>query len=256
MGFGGVLGFGIDWELGRRLIMKRVNVVAMALFIVAGGGSAMAHEGDVGVVAIDGRLTTGIVVENATGAAFVLPGQRVFLAELDADGFAADPGLFGSRITSETGPLTLGADTSIGFVIRGPLTAWNGTEFVSTSNRMRLEFANGNLQATTPVTNTNVSGFSLPLGAEFDEHWDFFLQGASASDAPVAGIFALELALTGSGGLRESLPFWMIFNFGADEAAHEAAEGYAEAVLVPAPGAAVLVLGGAGVMGWRRRRGG
>jgi hypothetical protein len=234
--------------------MLRTLPLASALALAAlAAPHALAHEGDVGLAIINNRLVTGIVEEDAGSEWVIANGQRVFLGELDSAGFAADPGLFSGPLGSATGPITIPAGAGLGFNIRTSLLAWNGAGFSATDHQMRLEFASGAVSATTPALPAIVPGFPIGTGTGgFDEHWDFFLQ-RTAGPLQV-GIYLLEVELLlANSSVQASDPIWFVMNFGDTEVAHEVAEEWVEANLVPTPGAAGLIAL-AGLTATRRRR--
>lgn len=220
----------------------------MTCLVLAGvAGVASAHEGDYGLVLIDGRVVTGIgdhddgVVEDI--------GERVFAAEMSLAGsnwFADEPGIF-------IGAGSMPDNVGVGFVLEAALRRWDGTGAVDFSSvspaAMTLEF--GPSSATTAMSDGDVGGFSILYDADsptgFDEHFDF-LMDASAGE----GIYLLQMRFTVD-GFADSQSVWTVFNAGLEEDAHEAAIGYVENVIVPAPGSVALLLGG-GVLATRRRR--
>lgn len=221
-------------------------ILSVGIVSLVGVAGALAHEGDVGLKVVSGKITTGIVEDTGSGEV-VIPGQRVFLAEMGtvAPGFADEPGHF-----AEAGAFAQG--TGIGFNIRKALRSWNGTDFNAiASTTMRLEDGSGTQVRTTPLSDSLVSGFSfVTVGATggFDEHLNFFL------DTNTPGIYLLELDTWDSQGqFTPTDAYWMVFNNGLSEAEHEAAEEWVEENLVPTPGALGLI-GAAGLLGGRRRR--
>ncbi len=237
----------------RRTLAATLSAAAFAAATLLSTASALAHEGDIALAVVNNRLVTGISEQVGTSEWVVPNGQRVFLGELDAAGFAADPGLFAGPTGSASGPLTLPAGGLIAFNIRTSLLAWNGAGFTATDHAMRLEFAAGALAATTPTTPAMVPGFGISTGTgAFDEHWDFFL--TRAAGVLQTGIYLLELDLFLAGSsVQGAEPIWLVMNFGDTEENHEFAEEWVETNLVPSPGAAgLLALGGLAAA--RRRR--
>lgn len=217
--------------------MRAVILSVSALAI--GAGAALAHEGDVGLVIIDGSIVTGIV-EDGPGGEFVIPGQRVFAGEMFEFGgriYADGPGLF-----SEAGVFP---DSDLNFDFASPVQRWDGSTFVSAPQTYTLEF--GPLSATSPSVGS-APGFGIAVGpAGFDEHYDFYLND------PETGVFLLALDLSSSdSSIGGALTTYFVFNNGEDEMVHDAAIDYVQDVIIPAPGSLALL--GLGALAMRRRR--
>lgn len=216
----------------------RASIIGLsALAIIAGGVSA--HEGDIGLVIIDGRIVTGIV-EDGPGGEFVIPGQRVFAAEMFEFGgfiYADEPGLF-----AQAGVFP---DSELGFNFASPVQRWNGTTFEGTTQTFTLEF--GPLSATSPLAGS-APGFGIGVGpAGFDEHYDFFLND------PEPGVYLLALDLFSSDpSIRGARTTYLVFDYDAAPGQHDAAIHYVEDVIIPSPGSLALL--GLGTLAIRRRR--
>lgn len=205
--------------------------------------------GDIGVRENGGILETFLVFDDV-GSVGGEPVERVFLGELGSIEFGPfgidDPGFFTD---------TLSEGTTVGFNIRDELKRWDGSTFVGGIGET-MTVANffgtpGQIDVTT--SSGFVGGFDVATvsGGIFDQHPAFLLNGAGGD--PADGVYLLELEAT-SPTLESSLPLWVVFNLNRPELEHDEAAEYVEAMLVPGPGSAgVLVMLG-GVVAIRRRR--
>jgi len=217
-----------------------MRTIITAFTMLAVAGTAMAHEGDVGLKIIDGRIVTGIV-EDGPGGEFVIPGERVFAAEMFEFGgriYADEPGLF-----AEAGEFP---DSQLGFDFASPVQRWDGSTFVSTSQTYTLEF--GPLSATSPLAG-GAAGFGIGVGpAGFDEHYDFYLND------PEAGVYLLAIDLwSDDSTIAGAETTYLVFDYDAAPGEHDRAIDYVEDVVIPAPGSLAL-LGLGGAFAARRRR--
>lgn len=219
----------------------RTTLTATIALAVAGSvaQSTLAHEGDVGLKIVDGRIVTGIV-EDGPGGEFVVPGQRVFAGEMFEFGgriYADGPGLFAAP-----GEFP---DSDLNFDFASPVQHWDGSTFVSATQTYTLEF--GPLSATSPAAGT-APGFGFGVGPDgFDEHYDFYLND------PETGVYLLALDLSSSeSSIGGAMTTYLVFNNGEDESIHDAAIDYVQDVIIPAP--ASLAVLGVGALVMRRRR--
>ena len=210
-----------------------------ATIALAVAGTAIAHEGDVGLTIIDGRIVTGIV-DDGPGGEFVIPGQRVFAAEMFEFGgriYADEPGLFAAP---DEFP-----DSQLGFNFASPVQRWDGSTFVSAAQTYTLEF--GPLSATSPLAG-GAPGFGIGVGpAGFDEHYDFYLND------PEPGVYLLALDLwSDDRSILGAATTYLVFDYDAAPGEHDRAIAYVEDVIIPAP--ASLAVLGLGALALRRRR--
>lgn len=227
---------------------KITSSVWMAMAAASMTGAAFSHGGDIGFKIVGGSLKTGSVLDDGSGE-YVLPGQRVFGGEmLISDGVSDEPGFYAEAGTLHSGDL-------ISFSVRKALRVWNGTDFNSIADEtMRIENPAGTAFVETPLTDPSSPiaagwGFAFPASGDLDEHPIYYVNGRT-----VPGIYLLELELTTSqAGIINSPSFWVVFNDGGDESQHDAAIGWTQDNLVPAPGAAALLVFG-GLIPTRRRR--
>lgn len=227
--------------------MDRTNLTVLFLGLGAAlASSAMAHEGDIGLKIVSGKIATGEVVDNGSGEE-VLVGTRVFGAEMGliGPGFADEPGYFAQENEFAQG-------AAMGFNIRKALRAWNGSDFSGiAAQTLLIEDPAAINSVNTPATDLFTAGFdylSVDASGGFDSHLNFTL-----SDVNAVGVYLLELESTGT-GLTTSDAYWIVFNNGDSEEAHDAAIDWVQTNLVPAPGSAALLLG-AGLLARSRRRG-
>jgi hypothetical protein len=213
--------------------------LSLATAFLACASEARADEGeahkDIWVSSSSGALRTGSW-DHVTGEVTSLS-ERVFKAEFGEDPefpFSIDEPGIGSDLLGST--LTMNLLQGLG--------AWNGNGF---------DAANANLLASyggQDAFSSTGGSFSFLVSEGLDLHADFTILGLGDSD-PANGIYLAAFTFA-SANLATSETFWIVFNLGLDEAAHEAAEEWVAANLVPAPGAlALLALGGA--LGRRRR---
>lgn len=245
--------------------MRNFVHVFAAFALAATAAAALGHDGDVGLSFLGGRITIGIVTIPGPGIQeFVLPGQRVFGAEfteIAGSVYAADPGFFSGPVLGQTA-LTLPASSTLRFNILGSLMRWDeaAQNFspVTPGERLRLEFAAGALTCSSALDGSSVSGFGFDTGPTggFDEHYDYYLDAASGQTAPAAGIYAIALDLYIEGRANSnSLPYYTVFNYNADDAQHDAAIEYVANSIIPTPTAAsALILCGGLLVTCRRRR--
>ncbi len=229
--------------------MIRFKTTGLSLLGAAGAvglsaAPALAHEGDIGLQNIGGAFSTWLVEEVGGVEIFAEP-ERVFGVEMGPGGRIDDPGFYTDGVAA------VGLDgVALSFVLEGRLREWNGTEFVDSTNTMDAELEFGP-SVTTSSDGSDVAGFVFEnIGGAFDTHLDFVL----GSDD--VGIFALQMRLVDdNGGLDDSRSFWISFNNGDEEEAHEESIEWLVAN-VPAPGAVASLLFGGALVGGRRRRNG
>ena len=227
----------------RRMFNFCVLASASVAFITgnAAGDGPLPH-GDISPYAFGGTIRTNLISEDGTTT---FPGARVFYAELGADvpDFSSEPGWL-----SPDG--SFAGEGVLSFRFNRALKAWNGTDFVDTTARMSLSF--GPLgPATTPLTDIAVTGFGLPIDEHggLHDHPDYLLEPGASDD-----VYLLDISFFSDDlGLSASEPVWILFGRNATEAEAEAAYDRAMET-IPAPGATMALLGGAWMLGRRRRR--
>ncbi|MFZ4573311.1 MAG: hypothetical protein ACOYN0_02870 [Phycisphaerales bacterium] len=158
------------------------------------------HGGDVGLSVTDAAIRTN---------------DRVYLADFGelAANFTDEPGF-------DCIPGTFAPGSALGFTAHGALQKWNGSGFAIAEERLEIGFG-GVLSALTPLDNSDVFGFSLPVGAngQWHRHLEYTLQ-APATD----GAYLLALSLASSDtGLAPSEVFYIVFNQNLNELQHDKA---------------------------------
>lgn len=226
------------------------GVVSLAALGTA--SSALAHDGDVGLENNAGRLATILVSGEPPSQTFLDP-ERVFGAELlfsvDDNAVLTDEPHFATDDSSVLG-------LSINFTLTKSLRVWNDTLGVFEATSQTMTVGNPGLglgNVTTPPTDSLVAAATIPSFLAHNPVYLWTLDGATASTGE--GVYLVEGVFANPGGsLQSSLPVWFVFNYGLDEDVHDRAIDYAADVLVPAPGAAGLILAMVGGVAVRRRR--
>jgi hypothetical protein len=175
---------------------------------------------DIWVTASGGQIVTG-GWDDGTGEV-VNPSQRVFEGELGLDPafpFSGDEPGIGSDLVG----------TTLSMNLSGTLGTWDGSGFVPSTSMLTVSY--GGQWASTGTGGS----LSFLVNPGLDLHPDFAMSGPGGSD-PANGIYLATLDF-GASGLTASAPLWVVLNLGMSEAEHEAAVEWAEANLVPAPGA-------------------
>jgi hypothetical protein len=232
--------------------MRATKFSALAALVCVAPVHAQKH-GDIAPLVENGRIVTWLGLHDPPPGSLIGP-ARVFEAEFP------DPGTIGPGdpiIINEPGYFGLSGNPlegfSLGFNIRTYLREWSvpAQEFPDAPASTTITASAPVIGAvTTPLTGVLVPGLTLPSlpAGGFDFHFDHEL------NANTPGIYLLELELfTNRPGTANSLPYWVVFNYGLSEPEHEAAVEWVETNLVPAPGGATL-LALAGVLASRRRR--
>ncbi|CAG1004477.1 hypothetical protein PHYC_03145 [Phycisphaerales bacterium] len=194
--------------------LRLVGIAAASL--VSASAMAQVHQGDIILSIADGRIAT-----NAGSTP-----DRVFGATLQPGSppFATSPGF-------DCLPGTFPASSRIGFRILDSLRLWNGGDFTGISpSQMRIAFST--LQAFTPTSPETVEGFSLLVGSngQWHRHLEFTLLAPADP-----GLYLLDLQIYNTGGVADSLPFWIIFNNGMDPAQLEPAARWVREHLIDPP---------------------
>lgn len=195
-------------------IVSIVSTASLVSFSTLTSFSALAqdHAGDVGIEVDNNTIITGLEDPNGTFAPF-----RVFGSEFGEGGifnFTDEPGFDG-----EAGTFTPGTQT--GFNILAPLFVWNGNGFEPTGGEtLTINFSS--LVRTTDSGFVAGFGLTVPANGSWHRHLGFTLN-ADGQGVRDPGIYLLELELWNNGGLTNSEPFWIVFNFQEDDAVHDAA---------------------------------
>lgn len=202
---------------------RSIAVVSLASLVAAAPASADKEPHlDLWVTAVGGVTVTG-GWDHGTGAV-VNASQRVFEAELGLDPafpFSGDEPGIGSDLVGTTVTMSL---------LQG-LGAWNGSGFSASSSGLLASYGGQDALSTTG------GSFSFLVTAGLDLHPGYTL--VSPSGDPANGIYLAAFTVA-AGGNAASDTFWVVFNLGMDEAEHAAAVEWAEANLVPAPGALAM----------------
>jgi len=230
-----------------RTVLAAVAVVSV-LVVPTFADEGEEEHFDVWLQAGASALITGAIDEDGTPLESV---HRVFGAEFgeeptepfaaDEPGFQAIDGTFGSSEEFRVN-------------ITDAVTRWTGSGFGSTGETITLEFGPSDVTSGAGF----VSGFTFTADSAggFHDHFEIILNGdgSGLGTDPDPGIYLLPLSLElTSGALAPTDTFWFVMNLGQDEADHDAAIGWVQSNLVPAPGAFAL-LAGFGLIGSRRRK--
>lgn len=231
------------------------SIPATALALALAASAAAQFNSHLGIsVGSDGDLVT----ERWQSGTGYLGAERVFAFNGIDDGAG---GLFFDVGTNSVGG-TFAYPGEIGFDFMSPLGVWDGDHFDLVASTVTFQFG--------PITATSGSGVVPGYGtlvrdpnthptnpAQWGRHHTHQNVFMSAGTAP--GVYLMEFVLwyePGNGNpttYGDSLPFWMLFNYGGSVEEVVAATAWVQTNLVPAPGA-IALLGAAGLLGRRRRR--
>ncbi|MFO0912577.1 MAG: hypothetical protein U0795_06455 [Pirellulales bacterium] len=229
--------------------------------------ASVAHD-DIVPYAVDNQIVTG-GHDDVLGTDTIT--ERVFGLDFGED--PADPYVIGDpgfnngsfAIGVFPGDGLLPQNITLGFAPVSDLWYWDGADAVDFgpaptdvslglkrgSNMVSIS-GSGQSGTVPTIGNTGTSG-------RLHVHLESLLQYADSVDpsAPNApdGIYLLSLVLTAPGSnLKNSEPFYLVYNNGLSEEVHDMALGWVEQTLVPEPGSAVLgALGLLGLFAVRRR---
>ena len=199
----------------------------------------------------------------------LLPYMRVFGYDFGEDPgdpfFTQDPGFnaaSGSGLPAGS-QLLFNIVGAAGLGLPANLSFWDGTGAVSFSQTPAdetLTLAFGSQNRIVDDSTSFVSGFSLQTvtaTGSIHRHLNATLNGVGGD--PTSGIYLLPLELQSSdASLVKSLPFFVVYNNGLDEAVHDLAIDWVKdnLVAVPEPSSFLLlatVASGAGLMTRRRQ---
>lgn len=200
----------------------RVFIIAFALALTMFPGAPAAAQGHGGDIEL--TVEDGIIVTNGGSGPL-----RVFLSEFGEvfPDFASEPGF-------DTEPGTFPEQTEIGFNIVDAVRIWDGESFEAVAPAMISVELGALGPALSPSEPDGFSaGFTLPVqsGGLWHRHYDYVL-GTPAT----AGIYLLKLELFHTGGIGTSLPFYIVFNQGSSETAHDEAYEFVLGTLLSSPG--------------------
>lgn len=225
-----------------------LRTLAITSVLAVSPSISLAHDGDIGIRNLGGRIDTVLVSGEPPSQVFGADTERVFAVELAWNALE-------SAVLAEEPGYASNDSTVLGRSLRPDilksLRRWNGTEFITTSTTMKTGKLPGFPFITTPATDTVTP--TNPFIVTDDFHFDWVLNGATETTG--LGIFLVEMNLVDTSPTNPLLPsesFWIVFNYGEDELDHEAAIEYVETNLVPAPSAAA-VLACSALLSRRRR---
>lgn len=235
--------------------MRHADLTRMTVVLAVAGLTThvLAHgEGDIGLLLQGNRIVTAVADDDA--GTFTDIGERVFAGEIDfVSNVGDDPGFFTTDGPGLPGGFTaFSPGTTISYQTNGAIKEWDGSTFVSTSNRLRQIVIPGVVEILSPTDGSVVPGFEYAYnGGEFDEHPDYAMLDDSSP-----GIFLWKIAFNATdefGNLiASSDEVWVVFDFGLGEFEHELALEWAEKN-IPSPGV-LLPLAFGGLVASRRRR--
>lgn len=225
------------------------TTLGLALSCVIAPAALAGPDTDLGLIVTDGHLATA---EWDHVAGVIGSPTRVFggaLSVVAGVAFGDEPG-YGAPSGTFTAP------GAVRFHLTAPIQAWDGSAFVGSSVRLQIEDDAGSFSIWSPQSNLDpASTFELPVGtSQVHQHYSNYLFAADQTSLPGTGVYLASMFVDAPGlNLSASPTFWIVFNFGADEATHEAAIAWANDVLVPAPDLAPALLA-LPLMVRRRRR--
>jgi hypothetical protein len=212
--------------------------------------TASAQHADIRPYVYNDRIHTAAFVD---ATSVELPNVRVFGYEFGEDAdepyFAQDPGFnaasgSGLPVGSQLLLNIVGAD-SLG--LPANLSFWDGAGAVNFAPPPADESLTLNFGSQSCVADSSsgfVAGFNLQTVAAsgaVHRHLNAFLNGG-ASEPPL-GVYLLSLELASSADeIEESLPFYIVYNNGLSEDAHDMALGWVQDnLVVPEPSSTLLI---------------
>ena len=243
-----------------------MKTCSLAIVLSLLAATACAQHSDIRPYLSGGQIqTSGYVDSTSTN----LPGMRVFGYDFGEDPsqpyFAQDPG-FNAGTTSG-----LPGGSQLLFNIAGAgslglpanLSYWNGAgevAFAGVPSGETLTLNFGSQSRIADNSTSSVTGFSLQTvlaSGAVHRHLNAFLNGSGGD--PAAGVYLLALELESSDvAITKSLPFFVVYNNGLSEDAHDQAIGWVhDTFVVPEASVMSLVLigGAVGTLRTGRRSG-
>ncbi len=226
----------------------KTHALLFAALLICIASTAFAQHADVRPYVQNGQLVTA-GFDDATSTD--LPALRVFGYDFGEDPaepyFAQDPGF-----NSGAGSLPPGSQLLFNIVGAGSLglpsnlSYWDGlgdVEFGLTQSDETLTLSFGSQSRVADDSTSFIAGFSIqtvtPSGS-VHRHLSSFLNGGTGN--PTAGIYLLPLELMSSdSSIEKSLPFFVVYNNGLSEDAHDQAIDWVQQSLV-VPEASTLML--------------
>jgi hypothetical protein len=240
-----------------------VNCFAIILLIIA--STTNAQHADVRPHVVGGQIQTAGFEDSSSTE---LLGLRVFGYDFGEDPaepfFTQDPGFNAAAGSGLPGgsQLLFNIVSASGLGLPANLSYWDGNSGVMFETAPAGESLTLNFGSQNRVVDAGmgfVAGFSLQTVAAsgaVHRHRNAFLAGTGGD--PSAGIYLLPLELESSDAtIQKSLPFFLLYNNGLDEEAHDAAIEWVQQNLVVPEATSLLLASIASIAGglqWRRRR--